>query len=68
MNVYYDDQLMCGRLEEKMLHVTEEYVDLTATMIVVAETVVMDLQFASDALAVKPRPSEDIVESHWLAV
>ena len=68
MNVYDNDQLMRGRLEEKMLHVAEENVNLAATMVVVAKTIVMDLQLASDALAVKARPSEDIVEIHWLTV
>ena len=51
-----------------MLHVTEEDVNLTATMVVVAETIVMDLQFASNTLAVKARSGEDIVESYWLTV
>ena len=66
MNVYDNNQLVRGGLEEQVLHVTEEDVNLTATMVVVAETIIMDLQFASDTLAVKARPNEDIVESHWL--
>lgn len=68
MNMYDNDQLMGGGLEEQVLHVTEEYVDLTATMVVVAETIIMDLQFASNTLAVKARSGEDIVESHWLTI
>ena len=68
MNVYDNDQLVRGRLEEKMLHVAEEYVNLAATMVVVAKTIVMDLQFASDAFAIKARTGEDIVEIHWLTV
>lgn len=68
MNVYDNDQLMDGGLEEQVLHVTEEDVDLTATMVVVAETIIMDLQFASNTLAVKARSDEDIVESHWLTI
>ena len=43
MDVYDDNQLVRGGLEEEMLHVTEENVNLTATMIVIAETIVMDL-------------------------
>lgn len=68
MNVYDDDQLVRRGLKEEMLHVTEEDVNLTATMVVVAETVIMDLQFTSNTLAVKARPGEDIVETHWLTV
>lgn len=68
MDVYDDDQLVRGGLEEEMLHVTEENVNLTATMIVIAETIVMDLQFTSNALAVKTRPGEDIVETYWLTI
>ncbi len=61
MNVYDDNQFVRGRLEEEMLHITEEDVNLTATMVVVAETIVMDLQFSSNTLAVKARSSKDIV-------
>lgn len=68
MNVYDDDQLVRRGLEEEMLHVTEEDVNLAAAMVVVAETVIMDLQFTSNTLAVQARPSEDIVETHWLTV
>lgn len=68
MNVYDDDQLVCGRLEEEMLHVTEEDVDLTATMVVIAETIVMYFQFSGNPLAIKARAGEDIVERHRLTV
>ena len=68
MNMYDDNQLMRRGLEEQMLHVTEEDVNLTATMVVVAETIVVDLQFTSNTLAVKARPNEDIVKSHRLTV
>ena len=68
MNVYDDDQLLCRRLEEEMLHVTEEDVNLTAPMVVIAETVVMNLQFTSDPLAVKAGTGEDIFERHWLTI
>ena len=51
-----------------MLHVTEEDVNLTATMVVVAETVIMDLQFTSDTLAVKAGAGKDVVETHRLTV
>ncbi len=68
MNVNDHDQLMRRGLEKKMLHVTEKDVNLTATMVVVAETIIMNLQFTSNTLAVKTRPSEDIIESNWLTV
>ena len=68
MNVYDDDQLVRRRLEKEMLHVAEEDVNLTATMVVVAETVIMNLQFTSNTLAVKARPGEDIIETHRLTV
>ena len=68
MNVYDDDQLVGRGLEEKMLHVTEENVDLTATMVVVAETIVVYLQFTGNTLSVKARAGEDIVETHWLTI
>ena len=68
MNVYDDDQLVGRRLEEEMLHVTEEDVNLTATMVVIAETIVMNLQFTSNPLAVKARAGEDIVERHRLTI
>ena len=68
MNMNDHDQLVGRGLEKEMLHVTEEDVNLTATMVVIAETIVMNLQFTSDTLAVKTRPSEDIIESHWLTV
>ena len=61
MNVYDDNQFVRGRLEEEMLHIAEEDVNLTATMVVVAETIVMDLQLSSNTLAVKARSSKDIV-------
>lgn len=51
-----------------MLHVTEQDVDLTATMVVVAKTIIVDLQFASNTLAIKTRPSEDIIETYWLTI
>ena len=68
MNMYNDNQLMGRRLEEQVLHVTEEDVNLTAAMVVVAETVVVDFQFTSNTLAVKARPNVDIVKSHGLTV
>ena len=68
MDVYDNNQLVRAGLKEQVLHVTEEDVNLTATMVVVAKTIVMDLQLASNTLAVKARPDEDIVESHWLTV
>ena len=68
MDVYDDDQLVRGGLEEKMLHVTEEDINLAATMVVVAETVVMDLKFTSNALAVQARPGEDVIKAYWLTV
>ena len=68
MDMYDDNQLVRRRLEEQVLHVTEEDVNLTATMVVVAETIVVDLQFSSNTLAVKARPNEDIVKSHRLTV
>ena len=68
MNVNDHDQLVRRGLEKKMLHVTEEDVNLTATMVVVAETIIMNLQFTSNTFAVKTRPSEDIIKSHWLTV
>ena len=68
MNMYDDNQLVRRGLEEQVLHVTEEDVNLTATMVVVAETIVMDLQFTGNTLAVKARPNEDIVKSHRLTV
>ena len=68
MNVDDNDQLLRRRLEEEMLYVTKEDVNLTATMVVVAETIVMNFQFASNTLAIKARPGEDIVESNWLTV
>ena len=68
MDMYDDNQLVRRGLEEQVLHVTEEDVNLTATMVVVAETIVVDLQFTSNTLAVKARPNEDIVKSHRLTV
>ena len=68
MNVYDDNQLVRRGLEKEMLHVTEEDVNLTATMVVIAETIIMDLQFTSNTLAVQARPGEDIVETHRLTV
>ena len=68
MNMYDDNQFVRRGLEEQVLHVTEEHVNLTATMVVVAETIVVDLQFTSNTLAVKARPDEDIVKCHWLTV
>ena len=68
MDMYDDDELVRRGLEEEMLHVTEEDINLTAPMVVVTETVVMDLQFTSNTLAVKARAGEDIIETHWLAV
>lgn len=68
MDVYDHDQLVRRGLEEEMLHVTKEDINLTAPMVVVAETVIMDLQFTSNTLAVKARAGEDIVETHWLTV
>lgn len=68
MNVYDDNQLVRRRLEEEVLHVTKEDVNLTATMVVIAETVIVNLQFTSNTLAVKARAGEDIVERHRLAV
>lgn len=68
MNMYDDNQFLGRGLEEQVLHVTEEDVNLTATVVVVAETIVMDLQFTSNTLAVKTRPNVDIVKSHRLTV
>lgn len=68
MNVYDNDQLVGGGLKEQVLHVTEEDVDLTAAMVVVAETIIMDLQFARNTLAVEARSDEDIVKSNWLTI
>ena len=68
MNMYDDNQLVRRGLEEQVLHVTEEDVNLTATMIVVAETIIVDLQFTSNTLAVKARPNEDVVQSPRLTV
>ena len=68
MDMYDNNQLMGRWLEEQVLHVTEEDVNLTATVVVVAETVIVDLQFTSNTLAVKARPNVDIVKSHRLTV
>ena len=68
MNVYDNNQLVRGGLEEQVLHVTEEDVNLTATMVMISESIVMDLQFASNTLAVKARPDKDIVESHRFTI
>ena len=68
MNVYDNDQLVRGGLKEQVLHVTEEDVNLTATMVMISESIVMDLQFASNTLAVEARPDKDIVESHRFTI
>ena len=68
MDVYDDNKLVRGGLEEEMLHITEEDIDLTASMVVVAETIVVNLQFPSNTLPIKSRSGENIVESGWLAI
>ena len=68
MNVYDDDQLLRRGLEKQMLHVTKQDVNLTATVVVVAKTIIVDLQFTSYTLAIEAGASVDIVKSDWLTI
>jgi hypothetical protein len=43
---------MCAGLKEEMLDVAEKDINLTTTMIAVAETILMDLDFSRNTLAV----------------
>ena len=62
VDVEDDDQLASTGLEEQVLDVAEEDVDLLATSkVVVAETVLVDFDGATDALAFHRRTHEDVI-------
>ena len=65
-----DDQLVLARLEEQVLDVGEEDVDAVGWVERggVAEAVLMDLDFAGDALAVHGWADKDVVHHWWTAV
>lgn len=67
MDVNDDDQLMCARLEEKILNVAEENIDLTAAMICVAKTILVNFYFSRNTFTVESRPDEDIIQIRGLA-
>ena len=50
-----------------MLDVAEENVDLTATMITVTKTVLMNLYFPRNSFAVESRPNEYVIKIDWLS-
>ena len=67
MHMNDDNQLMRAGLEEEVLDVAEKNIDLTATMVAVAQTILMNLYFSRNALAVKARSYKDVVKICWLA-
>ena len=52
MKVNDDNQLVCTRLEEKVLDVAKENIDIVSAVISVSKTVLMDLYFTRNALAI----------------
>lgn len=67
MDVYNDNQLVRTRLEKEMLHITEENIDLTAAVIGVSKTILMDFHFAGNTLSIKRRSNKDILKIRRLA-
>jgi hypothetical protein len=57
-----DNQFMRTWLKEQVLNVAEEDINCTAAVIAVAETVLVDLGFTSDTLAVEAWADKDVVE------
>ena len=67
VDVYDDDQFVRARLKKKVLDVAEKYVDLAASMVRVAQTVLMNLYFSCNAFTIKSRSNEDVVKVHRLS-
>lgn len=63
-----DNEFVGARLEEEVFDIAEENIDFAASMVDVAQTVLMDLDFAGDALAVQCWADEYAVQTIRLAI
>jgi hypothetical protein len=68
MDMDNDNEFMRAGLEEEMLDVIENNVHLVTARVMITETILMDLDFARNTLAVHGWPDEDIVETIRFAV
>ena len=60
MDDYY--QFTRTWLEEQMFDIAEEHINLTAAVVGVAETVLMDLDFASNTFTIETWPDKTVFE------
>ena len=63
-----DDELVGARLEEEMLDVAEQNINLVTTVVAIAQTVLVNLHFTRNALAVKSRSYKNGLEPSRLSI
>jgi len=63
-----NDEFLLGGLEEEVLNVAEENIDLDTTHVGITQTVLVDLNRTTDALALQGGTHEDVVKSVRSAV
>ena len=67
MDMYNNNQLVRARLKEEVLDVAEENIDLTATVVRIAQTVLVDFYLPSNTLTIESRAYENVIKIYGLA-